>query len=189
AAGLDRRERLLSARRFAALDKERGDESHGAVIGTYSIEGDTFIIRGGYVTIEPLCVLAGAKGRLANRIAKVTVCRSGRPKVIYRAWDEWQSLRPSGLTEVALDQRISTLRKLGQPMARSAAIKSLGEPDGEMGSGVGYFLYWIPDGLVTFRYTDQGPLGASEVSLRQPGAEEQVRFEDWLVGARPLGVH
>ena len=189
AADLDRRERLLSERKFTALDKEWGDESHGAFIVTYCIKGHTFIIRGGYVTIEPLCMLAGAKGSLANRIAKVTVCRSGTPKVIYRAWDEWQSLRPPRLTEVALDQRISTLRKLGHAMERSAAIKSLGEPDAEMGSGFLYFLYWMPDGLVTIRDSARGPLGACEVTLEQPGAEKQVRFEDWLVGARPSDAH
>jgi hypothetical protein len=177
--GLARRERMLSERRFTTLYAD------GALILVHSIEGRAFVIRDGYVVIEPLFVDGGAVGPFAERIAKVTIYRSGTRKVLYRIWDEWQSLRPAELTDETLRQRTDTLKTLVRPKNRADVIKSLGKSDGSVGSGLLYAFYWIPDGLVTISYTAGGMLSAQEVRLEQPGAETQVDFKAWLGGARP----
>jgi hypothetical protein len=174
-----RRAQLLSQRRFEGFSAWGKHD-----IRIHLDPAVTYVLKDGYIALQPLCPLAGASGPFADRIAWATVWRSGRSTVVYRLWDHWKQLRPADMTDEALARRVDVLRRYGKTTDGNL-LKELGPWDSEMGSGVSSFLYWIPDGLITI-----GPLETTgrHLYLEQPGADRQVDFKSWLDGGRPAAV-
>ncbi len=68
-------------------------------------------------------------------------------------------------------------RRHGLAIVGESLAATLREPDGGVGSGVSYVLYYTRAGLVTvLREGDR--IGA--IWLSQPGAERQTTYEEWL---------
>lgn len=151
-------------------------------VRTHSRQGLLFQLPIGLALVEEMCGLPCAYTPYADAVSRVTILRLGVPDcVVYRAWDNWASLRPPKLTDAALAARIAGFRTAGSPRIPVSVTDALGPADTEMGSGMGYRLYWITDGLLTV-----GGAGACvNIALVQPGAAEVVSYAAWLGGRRP----
>jgi len=137
-----------------------------------------YLLDGGYLAVEPLMApLMGASRPF--EIARATVYRrpAFEPVVVWRLFDRWDEARPASLTDAEIDRREAALRRHGLAIVGESLAATLREPDGGVGSGVSYVLYYTRAGLVTvLREGDR--IGA--IWLSQPGAERQTTYEEWL---------
>ncbi len=177
AAVIARREKALSSD-SVTNPSEWTDPSIGC-----SGTGDAcaaYTIRDGYVVVQAMYWLMGATGPLASQAAKVTLHRHGRDTVVYRAWDNWDKLRPATATDAAVAQREAVLRRPAAEKPTRRDLGALGPCDGHWGSGVDYQVFWLPDGLLISAFGQP-----SRAHLSQPGADRQVGLKEWLAGKRP----
>jgi hypothetical protein len=138
-----------------------------------------YLLRDGYLAVEKVAPLFGASGAFEHLIARATVFRgpSFEPEVVWRLADHWPEARPAALADAELDRREAVLRRHRAGIPDGSLRAMLGEPDGRMGSGVPYGLYYLRDGLLTIVLLD-GWTGSVELS--QPGADRQTTVEEWL---------
>jgi hypothetical protein len=176
---LEARERRLAEHDFRRLESWGSDflrtERHAGVV---------FLLREGYLVLEPTSPLMGAQGTFANLVSRATVHGKDGPQVVWRLFESWAAVKPPYLTKEELIRRDMVLLHDGQRPAADLARK-LGEPDGSMGSGIRYDQYYVRDGLLVLSSAVKGAK-----HLSQPGMEEQVTLAEWRERRRAaVGAH
>jgi hypothetical protein len=162
----NQRERLLSKRCFMDI-REWGKK----YVWTSLYGGNVFLLKDGYIVIEPTSPLLGNMGAFAHTVSRATVYRGDKAKVVWRFFEHWDQVCPKGVTEKVLLTREATLKKYGASDTNSL-LKVLGEPDGRMGSGTDYQQFYIHDGLIT--------ISGKNIRFEQPGMDKQISFQEWL---------
>lgn len=172
-----------AARALAALQKRVAQRDFAGAVDLgqgYTIEGlagTCHPLRDSYLCVEYVAPPSSSRGAFDQVSARVTVYRrpTFEPEVVWRLADHWATARPKGLTDAELDRREIALRIHRESIVRH--FRELGAPDGTWGSGVPYANYYLRDGLLTVVLLD-GWEGSP--ALSQPGAEQQISFEQWL---------
>jgi hypothetical protein len=176
-AELQRRKELIEKQSFYDIRKW-GKQSIYTALHQH---GRVFLLRNEYVVLEEVCPLMGESGAFSYSIARATRYRRGKTEVLWRLFDHWPQARPEGLDDAEILRREKVLRELGPAIVGRPIQKTLGRPDGRMGSGEDYRQYYLRDGLITVNVRNNR---ISSISLTQPGAEKQVGFEAWLKKSR-----
>ncbi len=178
-AELARREQLLAtagAKRF--VEQTRASLACSG-IGPASV---VYLIRGGYAAADMMFPLIASNGELGQQLARMTVHRRGKDTVVYRAWDEWDRLRPGTATSAAVAQRAAALAKWASLRDDAQRRQAFGAPDRDTGPYSGTAFYWVPDGLLVLS-------SRTPSYLYQPGADNQVSLDEWIAGKRPTRRH
>lgn len=168
------RERLLSKRCFVDIREWGKKYVWTSLYGRSYI----FLLKDGYIVIEPTSPLLGNMGAFAHAVSRATVYRGDKAKVIWRLFEHWDQVCPKGVNEKVLLTREAALRKYGASDTNSL-LKVFGEPDGRMGSGIDYQQFYIHDGLIT--------ISGNNIRLEQPGMGKQISFQEWLTNNGAIG--
>ena len=121
----------------------------GESVRTGLYDGLCYEVDGQYIVIEPITPLAGASGFFADKAARVLLVQSdGSERLLYRACDHWQELRPPSLSVAESQHRVSELVWAASGPSGKSIPESLGPSDSIMGSGRCIDLYYLPEELL-----------------------------------------
>lgn len=146
--------------------------------------GACYEVDGGFIVAEPIICLLGGVGFFADKTARVLwVGPDGTEKVLYRAADHWEALRPPGLSEIDVKNRKMKLKTAGDHLLQMKVADVLGQCDSYMGSGINYQLYYFEDGLgIANASYPNGTLASMRIV--KPGLTNLTLME-WLNDAKP----
>jgi len=141
---LAERTAFIEAGRF-----ERIPGFSGPTIRTAAEQGVCYPVGDRVLIVEPIVTLLGGIGPFTDKAARVTlVGRDGTRTVLYRASEHWERLRPPALSPAEVGARTDRLKAIGERAAAKVVMETLGKPDGQMGSGDNYSLYYVSEGLL-----------------------------------------
>ena len=168
-------ERLLERMSFGSLDAW----GKGYIWTEAYPTAQAFRLRDGFVVLDTWPPLP-AHGTLPELVAKATVLRRGREKLVFRAFDHWPSFRPKGMTDAELDRREEVVRRHGKTIVGAKLSDTLGPEDGRFGSGIDYRQYYLRVGIIVITVYGNDAPRIGSVDLKQPGALRPLTLNQWL---------
>ncbi len=90
-------------------------EFSGRKVYTHKYGCDCYEVDGGFIVVEPIIGLGGGMGFFEDKAARVLWLKSdGAEKVLYRAADHWEALKPTGLLGQEIKNREMKLKEAGE---------------------------------------------------------------------------
>ncbi|MFW5750789.1 MAG: hypothetical protein ACOCZK_03980 [Planctomycetota bacterium] len=133
--------------------------------------------------VIPITPLMGAVGPFADKAARVAlVGPDGEHEELYTAAGNWAALCPPDLLPGAVRTRTALLRELGPGVIGQAADALFGQPDGRMGSGTSYLLYYLDDCLAVI-WCGPASEAIEQVWIERPG-RDSLSLAQWLAQER-----
>lgn len=156
----------------------------GRGVYTHKYRGTCYGVNGSFIVVEPIITLGGECGYFTNKTARLSLIDSnGTEKVLYRAAEHWQDLKPPGLSDSEVQRRSQKLLEMGTNIIGAPVAMVFGQGDSYMGSGIDYRLFYLEDALI-IAACESSAETIYRIQIVQPGLGT-LTLKEWLTLSTP----